>query len=119
MSSRVALVTGSSSGIGAEVARRLAAEGCSVVTNSRESVEAGRAVAEEIGGTYLQADVGNPEAARRLVEQVLDMHGRLDVLVDSAGTTEVIPHTDLAAATPEIWCVRSGPRSCTPRARRR
>jgi NAD(P)-dependent dehydrogenase (short-subunit alcohol dehydrogenase family) len=103
MSSRVALVTGSSSGIGAEVARRLAADGCSVVVNSRSSVEAGRAVAEEVGGTYLQADLGDPEAAHRLVEQVLDLHGRLDVLVNNAGTTEVIPHADLAAATPEVW----------------
>jgi NAD(P)-dependent dehydrogenase (short-subunit alcohol dehydrogenase family) len=103
MSSRVALVTGSSSGIGAEVARRLATDGCSVVVNSRSSVQAGRAVADEVGGTYLQADVGDPEAARRLVDQVLDLHGRLDVLVNNAGTTEVIPHADLTAATPEIW----------------
>ena len=103
MSSRVALVTGSSSGIGAEVARRLAVEGCSVVVNSRSSVEAGRAVADEVGGTYLQADLGDPDAARRLVDQVLDLHGRLDVLVNNAGTTEVIPHADLGAATPEVW----------------
>jgi NAD(P)-dependent dehydrogenase (short-subunit alcohol dehydrogenase family) len=103
MSSRVALVTGSSSGIGAEVARRLAAEGLHVVVNSRSSVEAGRAVADQVGGTYLQADLADPEAARRLVDQVLDVHGRLDVLVNNAGTTEVIPHADLPAATPEIW----------------
>jgi NAD(P)-dependent dehydrogenase (short-subunit alcohol dehydrogenase family) len=103
MSSRVALVTGSSSGIGAEVARRLAQEGLHVVASSRSSIEAGRAVAEEVGGTYLQADLSDPEAARRLVEQVLDTHGQLDVLVNNAGTTEVIPHADLAAATPEIW----------------
>ena len=103
MSSRVALVTGSSSGIGAEVARRLAADGCTVVVNSRASIEEGRAVADEVGGTYLQADVGEPDTARLLVDQVLDLHGRLDVLVNNAGTTEVIPHGDLAAATPEIW----------------
>ena len=103
MSTRVALVTGSSSGIGAEVARRLAQEGCSVVVNSRSSVAAGQAVADEIGGTYLQADVAEPDTARRLVDCVLDLHGRLDVLVNNAGTTEVIPHADLAAATPEIW----------------
>jgi NAD(P)-dependent dehydrogenase (short-subunit alcohol dehydrogenase family) len=103
MSTRIALVTGSSSGIGAEVARRLAADGLHVVVSSRSSVEAGRAVAEEVGGTYLQADLADPEAARRLVDQVLDVHGRLDVLVNNAGTTEVIPHADLPAATPEIW----------------
>jgi NAD(P)-dependent dehydrogenase (short-subunit alcohol dehydrogenase family) len=99
----VALVTGSSSGIGAEVARRLGAEGYTVVVTSRSSAEAGRAVASEVGGTYLQADVADEAQARGLVEAVLAEHGRLDVLVNNAGTTEVIRHGDLAAATPEIW----------------
>ena len=99
----VALVTGSSSGIGAEIARRLGADGYLVVVNSRSSVEAGRAVAAEVGGTYLQADVADEVQARALIGQVVSEHGRLDVLVNNAGTTEVIPHGDLAAATPEIW----------------
>lgn len=99
----VALVTGSSSGIGAEVARRLSADGYAVVVTSRSSVEAGQAVAAEIGGSYLQADVADETQARGLVDAVLAQHGRLDVLVNNAGTTQVIPHADLAAATPEIW----------------
>ena len=99
----VALVTGSSSGIGAEVARRLAADGYVVVVTSRSSVEAGEAVAQEVGGSYLQADVSDEAQARSLVEKVLAEHGRLDVLVNNAGTTEVIRHSDLAAATPEVW----------------
>ncbi|GAC1611748.1 MAG: SDR family oxidoreductase [Mycobacteriales bacterium] len=99
----VALVTGSSSGIGAEVARRLADMGYQVVVTSRASVAAGEAVAAEIGGKYIQADLGQDGQARSLVEQVLQAHGRLDVLVNNAGTTEVIAHQDLAAATPEIW----------------
>ncbi len=99
----VALVTGSSSGIGAEVARRLSADGYAVIVNSRSSVETGQAVAAEIGGSYLQADVADESAARGLIEQVVSEHGRLDVLVNNAGTTEVIAHADLAAATPEIW----------------
>jgi NAD(P)-dependent dehydrogenase (short-subunit alcohol dehydrogenase family) len=103
MTSRVALVTGSSSGIGAEVARRLGAEGLHVVVNSRSSVQEGQAVAREIGGTYRQADVGDPEAARRLVAELLEEHERLDVLVNNAGMTRVIAHGDLAAATPEVW----------------
>lgn len=103
MTDRVALVTGSSSGIGAQVARRLASDGYAVVVNSRSSVEQGQAVADEIDGTYVQADVGEPEEGRRLVAQVLDRHGRLDVLVNNAGTTVRIPHGDLAAATPEVW----------------
>ena len=103
MSQRVALVTGSSSGIGAEVARRLAQDGFAVVLNSRRSVEAGTALAAELGGSYLQADVADEVAARQLVSDVLTLHGRLDVLVNNAGTTEVIAHPDLAAATPEVW----------------
>ncbi len=100
---RVALVTGSASGIGAEIARRLAAEGAHVVVNARASVEAGRAVSAEVGGSFEQADVSDPEAARALVARVVEAHGRLDVLINNAGTTEKIPHADLAAATPEVW----------------
>ena len=101
--SKVALVTGSSSGIGAAIARRLAGDGYAVVVNSRSSVDAGQAVAAEVGGSYLQADVGDEHAARRLVEAVLEAHGRLDCLVNNAGTTQIIPHPDLKAATPEVW----------------
>jgi ketoreductase RED2 len=100
---RVAMVTGSSSGIGAAIARAVAAEGALVIVNSRSSVAEGRAVAESIHGTYCQADVAVPEQARRLVEQVVEDHGRLDILVNNAGTTRLIPHADLEAATPEIW----------------
>jgi NAD(P)-dependent dehydrogenase (short-subunit alcohol dehydrogenase family) len=99
----VALVTGSSSGIGAEIARRLGADGYAVVVNSRTSVEAGQAVAAEVGGSYLQADVADENQARDLIAQVREQHGRLDVLVNNAGITEVIAHGDLKAATPEVW----------------
>lgn len=103
LAGRVALVTGSSSGIGEEVARVLAAEGVSVAVNSRSSVEAGENIAAEIGGSYHQADVSDPEQARHLVDEVVRRYGRLDILVNNAGTTRVIPHADLEAATPEIW----------------
>lgn len=81
----------------------MAREGARVVVNSRSSVAAGQAVADEIGGLYRQADVGEPEQARRLVADVIADGGRLDILVNNAGTTRVIPHADLEAATPEIW----------------
>ena len=99
----VALVTGSSSGIGAEVARRLGADGYAVVVNSRSSAEAGQAIAAEVGGSYLQADVGDETQARGLIDQVLAKHGRLDVLVNNAGTTQVIPPGALATATADVW----------------
>jgi NAD(P)-dependent dehydrogenase (short-subunit alcohol dehydrogenase family) len=100
---RVALVTGSSSGIGAAIASSLAAEGAHVVVNSRSSVAAGEEVAAEIGGSYRQADVADPKTARDLVAAVAAEQGRLDILVNNAGTTQVIPHADLEAATPGIW----------------
>jgi NAD(P)-dependent dehydrogenase (short-subunit alcohol dehydrogenase family) len=60
-------------------------------------------VADEIGGSYVQADVGDETQARALVEQVVSRFGRLDVLVNNAGTTERIAHANLPAATPDIW----------------
>jgi ketoreductase RED2 len=101
---QVVLVTGSSSGIGAEAARRFAGSGATVVVNSVTSVDAGRALAAELpDATYVQADVADEADAVRLVDEVVTTHGHLDVLVNNAGTTAVIPHNDLAAASPDVW----------------
>jgi ketoreductase RED2 len=100
---RVALVTGSSSGIGAAIARRLAAGGVKVVVNSARSVEAGTALADEIDGVYLRADVGEEQQANQLVADTVERCGRLDILINNAGRTRVIPHQDIEAATPEVW----------------
>jgi ketoreductase RED2 len=98
------LITGSSSGIGATTARRFADLGATVVVNSSTSVEAGQAVADALpGASYVQADVADTEQATRLIDQVVDRHGRLDVLVNNAGTTAVISHGDLEAASPDVW----------------
>ncbi len=104
MGARVVLVTGSTSGIGEATAKRFAATGDTVVFNSRSSAEAGeRLVAATPGSTYLRADISNAEECEGLVHEVLERYGRLDVLVNNAGTTKVIPHYDLEAASVEVW----------------
>ena len=102
-SGKVVLVTGASSGIGKATAERFAALGATVAVNSRSSVEEGRAVAERIGGSYHQADIADEGAVLRMIDAVVATHGGLDVLINNAGTTTVIPHADLDAVTDDVW----------------
>jgi NAD(P)-dependent dehydrogenase (short-subunit alcohol dehydrogenase family) len=83
---KVALITGSGSGLGREMALRFAQEGAIVVINDVE-VAAGEKTAEEIGdrATFVAADVGNDDEVRRLLATIKDEHGRLDVSVHNAG----------------------------------
>lgn len=100
----VVLVTGSTSGIGEATARRFAQRGDTVIFNSARSIEAGERLAGETPGAhYVQADIAVPEDCARLVEEVLARCGSLDVLVNNAATTKLIPHHDLAAATIDVW----------------
>jgi ketoreductase RED2 len=104
LAGKVALVTGSSSGIGAETARELARAGARVAVNSSRSVEEGQAVAAELEGSiYIQGDISDPEQAQSLVDETVDRLGRLDILVNNAGTTVVVSHLDFEGASPEVW----------------
>ncbi len=100
----VALVTGSTSGIGTAIARRLAADGFAVVLHGRRSTATGEALAAELGlAAYVQADLMQDSERDRLVRSAVAVWGRLDVLINNAGISRVIPHADLAAATAEVW----------------
>ena len=104
MTAPVALVTGSTSGIGEGIARYFAEKGMRVVVNSRTSAAAGEALAGALPeATYLQGDVADPDQATRLIERSVERYGRLDVLVNNAGISRVVEHTDLAGASPALW----------------
>lgn len=106
MTQRVALVTGSTSGIGEAVARRLVATGSKVTINSSTSVDAGEALVAELGADnahYVQGDIAVAADATRMVATTVERFGRLDTLVNNAGTTVRIAHNDFEAATPEVF----------------
>ncbi len=101
---QVVAVTGSSSGIGAAAARAFAATGASVLVNSSRTIAEGEAVADSLpDALYVQGDITDPAVPERLVSAALDRWGRLDTLVNNAGTTAVIPHHDLQAASVDVW----------------
>lgn len=102
---KVAIVTGSSSGIGEAIARRLGEAGATVVVNSASSVEAGTAVAKSIGNgaAYMKGDISKKDDCERLIDETVAKFGRLDILVNNAGWTTPIPHHDLDALTDEIF----------------
>lgn len=90
LESKAALVTGGSRGIGAAIARRLAAEGADVAITYHSSPERAAAVVDEITATgakaiALQANSASPDAARQAVDAVIEAFGRLDILVNNAG----------------------------------
>jgi len=90
---KVALVTGSSRGIGAAIAERLAADGASVVVNYVKAQKEAEAVAERVRragvrAVVVRADVGDVEQATRLVQDAVEQLGRLDIVVNNAVTID-------------------------------
>jgi short-subunit dehydrogenase len=90
----VALVTGASSGIGREVARRLAAGGARVLAHGRDA-----AALAELDATALIADLAEPGAGARLAEAALDVAGRVDIVVGNAGVGWAGPFAEMPPET--------------------
>ena len=107
-SRKVALVTGSATGIGRACAVRFAQAGYDVVVNySRSETDAEETLrlvqAENVRGLLLQCDVGNDAAVKAMLGKIEAEFGRLDVLVNNAGTTWFIDHKNLDEMSEEKW----------------
>jgi NAD(P)-dependent dehydrogenase (short-subunit alcohol dehydrogenase family) len=106
---RVAIVTGGATGIGQAVCVRLAKAGAAgIAVNFARSAEDAESAAKELRslGTDalpVKADVADEAAVKAMVAATIQHFGRLDVLVNNAGTTHFIPHSDLDALTEEVW----------------
>jgi len=101
---RVALVTGSSNGIGAAIVRTLAAEGAQVIVHGRSAERAGRVAAGIVGNggqaVVVTSDLSHDAGAESLVDQAVDAAGRIDILVNNAG---VYANSTWEDATGDDW----------------
>ena len=101
---QVALITGSTSGMGLAIAQRYAAEGVTVVLNSRTPpAEPIELPGMEATPLYLQGDVSDEAVVSDMIRQVGERYGRLDILVNNAGTTVFVDHDDLGGVTNDDW----------------
>jgi len=106
LSGKVAIVTGSATGVGRETALALAREGCGVVINytkSKTEAESTFAAVCDLGvpAVLFRGDVSRDEDCRAMTKAAEKQLGRIDILVNNAGTTSFIPHGDLEAVQPE------------------
>src|SRR5947209_17240399 len=106
---RVAIVTGGGTGIGRAVClRRARAGAAAVVVNCSRSEDEGNATArdlESLGSKAIahRADVASESQVISMIDDTVGRFGRLDVLINNAGTTHFIPHADLDGLTDEVW----------------
>jgi NAD(P)-dependent dehydrogenase (short-subunit alcohol dehydrogenase family) len=104
LTDKVAIVTGSTGGIGEAIARRLAAEGARVVVTGRRRTEGERVVqaicADAGEAVFVTSDLAQPDDCVRLIETGVERFGRLDILVNNAA---IFPSTPVAELTVAEW----------------
>ncbi len=108
LAKKVAVVTGASSGVGAQTAIKLAKQGVSVVVNYANSQQGALRTCNEIikhGGqaSIFQADISDEKQCISLINNAIEIFGQLDIVINNAGTTEFVDHKDLNALTDAIW----------------
>lgn len=107
---KVSIVTGSATGLGAAVAIKLAERGSRVVINYTKSEKEAKETLElvkskGVDAILAQGDVGEDADCRRIAQAAVDKWGRIDVLVNNAGTTQFANHADLEALSADdfLW----------------
>lgn len=99
LAGKVALIIGGARGIGGGIARKFTQEGAKVVLADLE-VGPGKALAEELGGMFLRADISRADDAEKAVAAAVERYGGLDILVQNAG---IYPWTLIEHTSPEEW----------------
>ncbi len=98
LDNKVAIITGAASGIGRATALRFAQEGAKVVVADLNE-ETGVALADEIGGTFVQVNVADEASVKSMYDQVIETYGGIDVLFNNAG---ISPADDDSILTTEL-----------------
>ncbi|ANB15140.1 bifunctional hydroxyacyl-CoA dehydrogenase/enoyl-CoA hydratase FOX2 [Sugiyamaella lignohabitans] len=107
LAGKIALVTGGSAGLGAEIVRQLAAQGCHVAVNYSASRDRAEELVESVKATHkvkaltLQGDVSQEQACKELVAETVKQLGGLDILISNAGWTRIINFADLDGVSAE------------------
>lgn len=105
---KTVLITGGATGIGKAIALKFASHGANIVINYSKSEKEAEAALKEVEqkgvkGLLCRADVSVDEQVRNMVDQVVSAFGRIDVLVNNAGTTRFVALSDLEGLTEDIW----------------
>ena len=105
---KIALITGGGTGIGREIGLAFAREGASIAINYSRSEKEAFSTMQDINdlgvsAITVKADVSQDVQVREMVNKVIKEFGRLDILVNSAGTTTFVEPSDLEGLTEEIW----------------
>lgn len=98
----LALITGASRGIGAAAARRLAADGCTVVIHCCRNIDLAEALAAELHGYSVQADFSDLSQTDGLAETILSQHGTPDILINNAAVSVTGLYQDISDADAEM-----------------
>jgi len=97
LADRVAIVTGGAQGIGEACVRRFAREGAKVVIADLDA-QRGKALADELGATFMSCDVGDKAQVDAVVARSVELHGRIDILVNNAGILRAADFLDVTEA---------------------